>query len=110
MWNGPQPQSRADRLQIVDRIVADLHRSYGDQIKAMALYGSLARGSDGDYSDIELWCVLKTPDLEKGLKKREEWVYGPSKAEVDLYGEEEMRADVLEVGEMWALEKGAFIN
>ncbi len=106
MWSGPQPQNRADRLQIVDRIVADLHRTHGDTIKAIALYGSLSRGADGDYSDIELWCVLTTP----GIDECKEWVYGASKAEVDLCGEDVMRAGAVAVNEMWSLEQGVLIN
>lgn len=106
MWAGPQPQSRGERLQMMDRIVADLHRTYGDAIQAIALYGSLSRGTDGDYSDIELWCVLSIP----GLEKCEEWVYGPNKAEVDLYGDDVMRARAVEVSPMWSLQQGELIN
>lgn len=106
MWSGPQPQDRAQRLQIVDRIVADLHATYGDALKAIALYGSLSRGMDGEFSDIELWCVLTTP----GVDECREWVYGPSKAEVDIYGEDVMRAGALKVEPMWSLHQGAIIN
>ena len=106
MWHGPQPQSRAARLQVVDRIVADLHRTYGDALVAVALYGSLSRGTDGDYSDIELWSVVTTP----GLDKTEEWVYGLSKAEVNLYGVDVMQARAVEVDERWSLQQGEIVN
>jgi kanamycin nucleotidyltransferase len=106
MWIGPQPQGRAARLQVVDRIVADLHRSHGESIKAIGLYGSLSRGTDGDFSDVELWCVVSEP----GLDKLVEWVYGPSKAEVDMYGEDVMLASAVEVDSMWSLKQGAIIN
>lgn len=106
MWSGPQAQGRAERLLMLDRIVADLHRTYGDAIRAIGLYGSLARGTDGDYSDIELWCVLTTP----GVDRCEEWVYGVNKAEVDLYGEDVMLARAVEVDDMWPLSQGELVN
>lgn len=106
MWSGPQPQSRSQRLQTVDRIVADLHRTYGDNLKAIALYGSLSRATDGEYSDIELWCVL----TDAGVEKCEEWAYGPGKVEVDIYGEDVMAAHAVEVTTMWSLRQGALIN
>ncbi|MCC6457618.1 MAG: hypothetical protein IT328_21860 [Caldilineaceae bacterium] len=106
MWNGPQPQSRVMRLQMVDRIVADVHRTYGDRLKAIALCGSLGRGTDGDYSDIDLWCVLSTP----GVDEAKEWVYGPSKAEVEFYGEDVIRARAVEVPADWSLQQGSLIN
>lgn len=106
MWSGPQPQSHLQRMKMVDRIVADLHRTYGDTIKAMALYGSLSRGTDGEYSDIELWVVLATP----GVDATAEWVYGDNKAEVDIYGDDVMLGRAVEVGSRWALEKGELMN
>jgi kanamycin nucleotidyltransferase len=106
MWSGPQPQSRADRLQVMDRIVADVHRVYGDDLRAMALYGSLARGMDGDYSDIEIWCVVATP----GVDFSHEWVYGPNKVEVDFFGEDVIRARAVKVDERWSLRQGELVN
>ena len=106
MWAGPQPQSHAARLQIVDRIVADLHRTYGDRIQAMALYGSMSRGTDDAYSDVELWCVLNTP----GLDTSEEWIYGPSKAEVNFYGVDVAQARTILVTYDWSLRQGKWLN
>lgn len=106
MWDGPQAQSRGARMQVVDRIVADLHRTYGDDVQAMGLYGSLAQGTDEAYSDVEVWCVLATP----GVDKCEEWVYGPSKAEVDLFGADVMWARVVEVDADWSLQQGEVVN
>ena len=106
MWSGPQPQSRAQRLQIMDRIVGDLHRTYGDELRAVGLSGSLSRGTDGDYSDLDLWCVI----AESGVDTSKEWVFGPSKAEVDIYGEDIMQARAVEVNAMWSLRHGSLVN
>jgi kanamycin nucleotidyltransferase len=95
-----------ERWQTVDRIVADLHRTHGEGVLAIALYGSLARATDGPYSDIEIWCMVDEP----GLDTTEEWVYGPNKAEVDLYGADVMAASAVEVDEMWSLRQGEIMN
>jgi kanamycin nucleotidyltransferase len=105
MWQGPQAQTHADRWRMVDRITADLHRVYGDDVVAMALYGSLACGEDGDYSDIELWCAVDRP----GLDTTAEWVYGPGKAEVNVYGVDVLRRDAAAVSDGWALWQGQFV-
>jgi kanamycin nucleotidyltransferase len=91
---------------MLDRMVADIHRTHGDTLKAIALCGSLGRGTDGDYSDVELWCVLSTP----GVDTSEEWVYGPGKAEVEFYGEDVIRARAVEVTADWSLQQGSLIN
>lgn len=106
LWPGPRPQSHSGRLQLLDRIVADLHRIYGRDLIALALYGSLARGEDGDFSDVELWAVVDVP----GLDQDEEWVIGPGKAEVNLYGPDVVRARARTVEDDWCLAQGAFVH
>ncbi|HXF60350.1 MAG TPA: nucleotidyltransferase domain-containing protein, partial [Caldilineaceae bacterium] len=106
MWQGPQAQTHLDRLRVLDRIVADLHRTYGADVMAIGLYGSMSRGGDGPYSDIELFCVVDRP----GLDFSHEWVYGPGKAEVNVYSPDLARAAAQAVEERWALEAGAFAN
>jgi kanamycin nucleotidyltransferase len=106
IWQGPQPQTHIDRLRILDRIVAELHQTYGDEVIAIGLYGSLGRGADGPYSDIELFCVVERP----GLDFSHEWVYGPGKAEVNIFSPAAVRTAAQEVEERWALEAGAFVH
>jgi kanamycin nucleotidyltransferase len=106
IWYGPQAQSHADRLRLLDRIVAELHQTYGDEVIAIGLYGSLGRGADGPYSDLELFCVVDRP----GLDFSHEWVYGPGKAEVNILSPEVVRQAAQEVEERWALEAGAFVH
>lgn len=106
MWQGPQPQTHADRWRMVDRISAELHRVYGDDVVALALYGSLARGEDGNHSDIEMWCAVNRP----GLDETAEWVYGSGKAEVNVYGVDVLHRRAAAVTDSWALWKGQFVN
>src|SRR5947208_1998363 len=81
MFAGPQPQDRAARLRVVDKIVHDLHATHGDRLIAIGLYGSLAKGVDGPFSDIELFCVVQGNHIDYS----HEWVYGVNKAEVNIY-------------------------
>jgi kanamycin nucleotidyltransferase len=106
IWSGPQAQTHDDRLSVLDRIVADLQRTYGNDLIAVGLYGSMGRGTDGPHSDIELFCVVDRLDLDFSY----EWVYGPGKAEVNIYSAEAMAAAAQEVEERWPLEAGAFAN
>jgi kanamycin nucleotidyltransferase len=91
---------------MLDRIVADLQRVYGAKLQAAALYGSLARDEDGDFSDVELWCMVDEP----GLDQRAEWVIGPGKAEVDLMGPDVVWASARAVEDDWCLAQGAFVH
>jgi kanamycin nucleotidyltransferase len=56
---GPQPMTHKARLALAYEIANQIHAHYGDTVLAIGLYGSLARGTDGPYSDIEMWCVLR---------------------------------------------------
>ena len=86
MTGGPQPMERAERMALVQEIADRLLTVYQDRVHAIGLYGSTARGTDGPFSDIEMFCVLNTI----GENYSYEWTPGPWKAEVDV-----MSADIL---------------
>lgn len=102
MWQGPQAQARVERLKVIDRIVSGLHQRYGDSLLAIGLYGSMARGEDGPYSDIELFCVVDIPGTDVDY----EWVYGAGKAEINIFGPDVVRARAQEVEDNWSLDQG----
>lgn len=106
IWLGPQPRTHDQRLELAAAIVDDLHRTYGQAIHAIALCGSMARDEDGAYSDVELLCALTTP----GVDHADEWVYGPGKAEVDIYGLDVLWEMARSVEADWALTQGTFVN
>ena len=94
---------RARRLELAHEIAASIQHYYGDRVLAIGLYGSLARGTDGPYSDIEMHCVLWGSGAFPWL----EWSAGDWKAEVDVFSEEGILARASEVDINWALTQGA---
>jgi kanamycin nucleotidyltransferase len=95
---------REDRLRLARRIAERLVEVHGVDLVAVGLYGSLARGTDGPFSDIEMWCVLRP----KGIDLSHEWSVGPWKAEVDVMSEDSLLHRAAEVDYDWALTHGAF--
>lgn len=59
-WDG-MPQNLDE---ILKRYVADVHNIYGEQLKAVILYGSYARGDFGPDSDIDIMILVDLPDDE----------------------------------------------
>ena len=66
--NGPQPQTHSDRLDNMQRIAAALQAHYGARLLALGVYGSMARGSDGPFSDIEMHCILHGQGVETSFE------------------------------------------
>ena len=107
MPGGPQPMERARRLALAREIAAQFQRHYGDQVLAIGVYGSLARGTDGPYSDSEMHCVLRGSGIERCF----EWAAGPFdelragswKAEVDVYSEDVLLRWASQVDGDWSL-------
>ena len=81
MISGPQPATHPERLERAQAIAAKLMQKYRGRILALGLYGSMARGTDGPYSDIEMHCVLSRSRQQVNY----EWSEGPWKAEVNVY-------------------------
>lgn len=80
--NGPVNISQTERLQTCHEIDARLHEVYGEKILAIGVYGSISRGADGPFSDIEMFCVLS--ESSESVDFSYEWSAGPWKAEVDV--------------------------
>jgi len=97
---------RSRRLELAREIAAQVQRHYGDDVLAVGVYGSVARGTDGPYSDIEIHCVLRGT----GLDVCHEWSAGPWKAEVDVYSEDVILEWASEVDVDWSLTHGACTN
>jgi kanamycin nucleotidyltransferase len=101
---GPQSLSHTQRLNIAHEIAERVKQHFHPQVIAIGLYGSLARGEDGPYSDIELFGVLRTDQYEQ----RYEWCTSAWKAEVDLYGKQALRERAAHVDGRWPLTHSAF--
>ena len=116
----PQPWTHADRLALAEEIAVRLREIHDDTLIAVGLYGSTARGTDGPYSDIEMWCVLTALPAEgerdrlnvseRGDHYSHEWVHGPWKAEVDVYAAADLREKATHIDGEWALKHGRFVT
>jgi kanamycin nucleotidyltransferase len=104
LLSGPRPLARAARLVVVDSIVARLLAAHRDDVVAIGLYGSTGRGTDENYSDIDLFCVIDQP----GADRRYEWIHGDGKAEVELFGEDVIRRKAAMVDEGWSVTHAEF--
>jgi kanamycin nucleotidyltransferase len=83
----------------VEEIAAQLRQHFGSQLLALGLYGSVARGTDGPYSDIELYCIVQG----EGIDYAYEWSTGPWKVEVDVHSPDTLLAWASELDGMWSL-------
>lgn len=104
--DGPQAQTHTQREEVLQRIIADLHATYGQKLLAIGLYGSMARQEDLPFSDIELFCIVEGTHIDHS----EEWVYGLGKAEVNIYSYDRamQRAQVVDM--KWPLRQGKFLR
>ena len=104
---------RSRRLDLARQIAAQIQGHYRDirdvivdDVLAIGVYGSLARGTDGPYSDIEIHCVVRG----RGVDVCHEWSTGPWKAEVDVYSEDVVLAWASELDVDWPVTHGACTN
>ena len=101
---GPQPFEPEIRRSRAAQIVQVFRRHYGDQVVAIGYYGSIARGTDGPYSDIEMQCVING----SGLENTYEWNAGPWKAEVNVQSRDVLLEDAATIEGNWSITHGAY--
>lgn len=105
MPGGPTATNQKERRQRALAIATRFKEHYGDQVLAIGLYGSLAKDSDGPFSDIEMHCVLKGEGIEHQYF---EWSAGPWKAEVDIYSADVILAEAALLEGDWPITHSAF--
>jgi kanamycin nucleotidyltransferase len=106
MTTGPQPIDIETRSLLIEEIVERARAVQGDNILALALYGSTARDDVGPYSDIEMMCVLRG----EGTWQNTIWVTGPWKAEVNFISQDIMMRRASEVKGDWSISHGKFLR
>jgi kanamycin nucleotidyltransferase len=87
-----------------ETIAARFQAYYDENLLAIGIYGSLARGTDGPYSDIEMHVIVKGEEIERAF----EWSAGPWKAEVDIYSRDVFLNRAAELDDLWPVTQGAF--
>ncbi|MED2693767.1 ANT(4')-I family aminoglycoside nucleotidyltransferase [Bacillus toyonensis] len=103
---GPRKMTREERMKIAHTIANQVLVKYGSNVKAIGIYGSLARKTDGPFSDIEIKCILNS--LEEGYSY--EWTSGDWKAEVNIDCVKDIIEEATTVEENWPLTHGQFFN
>ncbi len=106
--NGPVKISRNERLQTCHEIAKRLHEVYGDKLLALGVYGSVSRGTDGPFSDIEMFCVLS--ESSEPIEFSYEWSLGPWKAEVNVCSADVLLETASTVDGEWPLTHGPFFS
>src|SRR5690606_32821659 len=80
--------------------------THGDEILAIGVYGSVALGTEGPYSDIEMHVITKD-----GIKiETLEFVYDKFKIELTTNEKTDFFREAEEMDDSWAIKAGAFIN
>lgn len=59
--------------EICRRVVAAYRKAYGDDIEAIYLYGSYARGDYDEESDIDFAAIVKGEPLDLSKKRNQVW-------------------------------------
>lgn len=106
MPGGPQPRSREERRILAQDIARRILARRGQDVRAVGIYGSVAQGRDGPYSDLEMIAVLRTA----GEDFTREWTPGPWKAEVNFMSQDLVLAEAQKVDELWPITHGAFVH
>ncbi len=102
----PRARTHEERLMTAQRIYQRVMEIHGDDVLAVGLYGSMARGTDGPFSDVEMLCVLRSA----GVDDNAEWSAGEWKAEVNFRSCELVLDRAGELDGEWSVSHGKYID
>jgi kanamycin nucleotidyltransferase len=104
-WAGPQPHDTAQRRAIAQSIVQQAQTQLSDRLLAAALYGSVAKGLDQPYSDLEMFLLVEGDQEET----YHEWVWEQGRIEVNEIGWDAALEMADTVEDDWPLARGQFV-
>lgn len=93
------------RIILAEQIAEKIRMYYQEHLLALGIYGSLARGTDGPYSDIEMFCIIEG----EGIDNSYEWSEGEWKAEVNIYSLDLLTRLAGEIDSEWSITHGALM-
>ncbi len=102
----PKPAEHWERVALAEQLVQRILAVHGEKVLAIGLYGSLARGTDQPYSDIEMMCAFNTT----GEDYAHEWLEDGCKVEVNFSSADEILQDAATVDAEWAITHGAYFD
>lgn len=102
----PKPTEHGERVALTQQLVERIVAVHGGKVLAIGVYGSLARGTDQPYSDIEMMCVFNTT----GEDYAHEWIEDTCKIEVNFVSADELLRDAATVDAEWAITHGAYFD
>jgi kanamycin nucleotidyltransferase len=103
---GPAPMAHEQRMELAHKIAVTFKEHIGARLIAIGIYGSLARGDDGPFSDIEMFCVVEGREIDDAV----EWTTGSWKAEVDIYSPDTLLTYAARVEGDWSLTHGSMLR
>ncbi|QKS69960.1 KNTase domain-containing protein [Paenalkalicoccus suaedae] len=104
--NYPQETTREAKLQRAQELAQRVQDTYGDAIVAIGLYGSLATGRDGGYSDIEMHVVARDEVEIPAV----EGVYPPYKIELSMRQETSFLKEASIISDAWSVKAGSYVD
>lgn len=106
MLSYPAATTKEQKIHMIDQLKNRLLHLHGDAILAIGMYGSIAQGIDGPYSDIELRVVTKDGVSLPGY----EFIYLPFKIEISMIQKQEIYRSASAVDDSWAIKAGAYAH
>lgn len=103
---GPIATTHAEKLTLVQSIKERWLANYGDKTLAIGVYGSLARGTDGPYSDIEMHIIYQDDTPSAGF----EIVYTPFKVELNVLTKQAFWEQAASIDDAWPIKAGSYVD
>jgi len=104
--NYPIPHTHDERVKLVEDLVIRLQDRYKDDLLAVALFGSMSRDEDKDYSDIDMIAVVKGEKIVNELAGIQNGLnYG-----VDIFSQDIVASKITSISMRWPMLVGKFVT
>ncbi|RNA70636.1 kanamycin nucleotidyltransferase C-terminal domain-containing protein [Alteribacter keqinensis] len=104
MLSYPVKTTREEKMSMIQKVKDRLLDTYGEQILAIGVYGSVGRNEEGPFSDIEMHVVTKHGFTLENY----EFIYGKFKIELSVRQKSDFFKRARLIDDSWSIKAGVF--
>ena len=95
-----------ERVNLSNKVTELLQKKYGDEIVLGGIYGSTAKGTDTEHSDLEMFFIVKDESDVKTFN----FAYKRTPVHIEVRKLSKVRKDITEIEIDWPMKMGTLFN
>ncbi len=102
----PRKKTHEERLELAQEILVKLQSKYSKELLAVAIFGSISRGEDRDFSDVDMIAIVQGEKIADDYNA----IVNGLKYAIDIFSQDVVLSKITSINIRWPLLVGKFVT